>query len=460
MWPSKVGVRSQVSRMPRMCAFSQVHRHNSGYQSIGSFHSENPEFLLRIPHSSYQSPTLPFQCDHELDMSDFMLEKRWTFLNHGAFGASLSCAYRRAEQWRLYLEQQPLRYFDRDLLPHLVYTTRRLAQFLETSPTNLALLPNVTAGLNAVIKGFSTHHAQGKIVLWETSYGSVKKMARTYHCPDRVHEISFLKEMEHNNSSSEIVCYALQELLSGDGDWSNALLIMDHTASNAAINFPVQQLATIAKNHGMIVCVDGAHGLLAQPVHSVLPHVDIYLSNGHKWMSCPRGVALLYCASTELRERILRVPAVVSHGIDDGFFNRFVWDGTRDYAAALAVPAALDYWATQGPSNVRARMRNTLTQAVELLADMWHDGDMQRATLADMQVHSPMALVRLPSPLSVGTSNDAKQVQDFLFHHSIEVPIKSVLGNLYVRLSCHVYNELHEYERLGNVMLQHSKSIL
>jgi isopenicillin-N epimerase len=80
--------------------------------------------------------------------------------------------------------------------------------------------------------------------------------------------------------------------------------------------------------------------------------------------------------------------------------------------------------------------------------------------LADMQVHSPMALVRLPSPVSVGTSNDAKQVQDFLFHHSIEVLIKSVLGNLYVRLSCHVYNELHEYERLGNVMLQHSKSIL
>lgn len=385
-----------------------------------------------------------------------MLDNKWTFLNHGAFGASLSCAYRRAEQWRLYLEQQPLRYFDRDLLPHLVYTTRRLAQFLETSPTNLALLPNVTAGLNAVIKGFSAQHPQGKIVLWETSYGSVKKMARTF-CPDRVHEISFLKEEQLNSDPLEIMCHALQEFLR-DGDWRNALLVVDHTASNTAINFPVQQLATIAKKHGMIVCIDGAHGLLAQPVHNILPYVDIYLSNGHKWMSCPRGVALLYCASEELRETILKVPAVVSHGIDNGFFNRFVWDGTRDYASALAVPTALDYWETRGPNNVRARMRNTLTQAVDLLADMWHDGDMERATLADMQVHSPMALVRLPSLINVGTSNDAKLVQDFLFHHSIEVPIKSVLGKLYVRLSCHVYNELHEYKRLGNVMLQYSNA--
>jgi selenocysteine lyase/cysteine desulfurase len=436
---------------------SQVCRHSiTGYQAIGSFHSENPEILLRIPSNSYHDPPLPFQADHaDMPISDFMLDKKWTFLNHGAFGACLSCVYRRAEQWRLYLEKQPLRYFDRDLLPHMVYTTRRLAQFLGTSPTNLALLPNVTAGMNSVMKGYKDQHNQGKIVLWETSYGSVKKMARIY-CPDRVHEISFLNRELHSDPSA-VMCSALQEFLSED-DWSNSLLIMDHTASNAALNFPIPELATIAKKHGMIVCVDGAHGLLAQPVHEVLPSVDIYLSNGHKWLCCPRGVALLYCASEELRETILRVPAVVSHGIDDGYFNRFVWDGTRDYAPALAVPAALDYWESQGPNHVRARMRSTLTQAVELLADMWHDGDIERATLVDMQVNSPMALVRLPSASNTGTSNDAKRAQDFLFRHCIEVPVKSVQGNLYVRLSCHVYNELHEYERLGNVMLQYSKA--
>ena len=193
-------------------------------------------------------------------------------------------------------------------------------------------------------------------------------MASTFS--DNVHEISFLSELRDTTEEPDVViCRSLQKYLDNGEDWQNALLVIDHTASNTAINFPIQRLATIAKNHGMISVVDGAHGLLAQPVHEVLPKVDIYLSNGHKWLSCPRGVAVLHCASRELREAILRIPAVVSHGIDDGFFNRFVWDGTRDYAAALAIPPVVDYWTRLNPNDVRKQMRSTLTEAVALLSE-------------------------------------------------------------------------------------------
>jgi len=429
-----------------------------GYQSIGSFHSENPEDLLRIPNAAYQPPPLPFDDDSPpTSDDDFMLDKSWTFLNHGAFGASLKCGYYRAQQWRHYLEQQPLRYFDRDLLPHLVYSTRRLAHFMKTSPTNLALLPNVTSGLNTVIQGYTREYKnEAKILLWETSYGSVKKMARTF-C-DTVHQVSFLSEMMTSEDDPEIViCRALEQYLdNGEEEWSNALLIMDHTASNTALNFPIQELSTIAKKYGMITIVDGAHGLLAQPVHEVLPEVDIYISNGHKWLSCPRGVAVLHCASPKLRETVLRIPAVVSHGIDDGYFNRFAWDGTRDYAAALSLPPVLDYWQWRNPDDVRQQMRTTLEEAVALLSEMWHG--TEDCTLASMHMHSPMALVRLPSAIngsSQATSDDAKRIQDCLYQHYIEAPIKCIKGYLYVRLSCHIYNKLSQYERLGQVMLQY-----
>ena len=59
---------------------------------------------------------------------------------------------------------------------------------------------------------------------------------------------------------------------------------------------PIEALAKRAKELGMLVLVDGAHGLLAQEVDfRLLPSVDIYVSNGHKWLSCPRGVAFMYC---------------------------------------------------------------------------------------------------------------------------------------------------------------------
>jgi hypothetical protein len=38
--------------------------------------------------------------------------------------------------------------------------------------------------------------------------------------------------------------------------------------------------------------------------------------------------------------------------------------------------------------------------------------------------------------------------------HSIEVPIKTIQGSLYVRISAHVYNKLQEYCKLAAAVQQ------
>ena len=67
-----------------------------------------------------------------------------------------------------------------------------------------------------------------------------------------------------------------------------------------------------------------------------------------------------------------------------------------------------------------------------------------------------MTLVRLPDSLSgndeVKSSIQAKAVQDFLYSNHIEVPIKCIDGRLYVRISCHVYNNTEDYEKLANIL--------
>lgn len=89
----------------------------SGYQSIGSFHSDNVEILVSLPDSQYIPPTLPFSVNTNEDnrdsnsiAEDFLIDgSTWTFLNHGAFGGALRCGHVRANQWRDFLELQPLR---------------------------------------------------------------------------------------------------------------------------------------------------------------------------------------------------------------------------------------------------------------------------------------------------------------------------------------------------------------
>ena len=335
----------------------------------------------------------------------------------------------------------------------------------------------MTYGLNTILRGYhATYQENSHVILWDTSYGSLKKMAHEY-CEERVTEISVSVQFDQwwdtsPECSTDIFERSLLETVQklktqkNNKSIENALLIIDHTTSNTALNMPLKKLSKLAKELKMLVMVDGAHGALVQDLalnEKELPHVDFYVGNGHKWLSCPRGIGFLYCPHASLRDSVLRLPAVISHGVGQGFQSRYLWDGCRDYAAALSVPAVLDYWEQRhtidsDAKSFRRKINDQLNEAVRLLSQTWHGNqDWERSLLAPSALHSPMmSLVRLPDSLqsSPSTSAQAKAVQDFLYDHFIEVPIKCVRGVLYVRISCHVYNEIHEYQRLADTMLK------
>lgn len=136
-----------------------------GYAGFGSFHSDNVEELLRIPDAEYVAPPLPVDVpepDFTLasDHGDsggcgfgapfarhFVLDlARWTFVNHGAFGASLKLALTMANAWRNHAETQPLLFYDRELFPHVVKSLKAMAAFVHASPTDIVFTPNATTG--------------------------------------------------------------------------------------------------------------------------------------------------------------------------------------------------------------------------------------------------------------------------------------------------------------------------
>ena len=477
---------------------------SEGYKSIGSFHSESVEVLSTLPDDEYIAPTLPFDDCPSLHQpkpppltssdgasydygQDFYIDRaNWTFLNHGAFGGALKAGHLRAESWRKHLETQPLRYFDRDLLPHLAHSNRLMAGLINGRKDATTLIQNATVGLNAIIGGYMREYgADGTILYFDMAYGSVKKMAKNYsnQSGGQVVEMPFQEQhlplrLESHDDAVQTFVDSLEDTIDrikGEGgSVENTLLILDHTTSNTAINIPIEELARKAKEYDMLVAIDGAHGILAQELDMEQLEnagVDFYVGNCHKWLSAPRGAAVLYCPHEHLRETILRVPPVISHGLDDGFVSRFLWDGCRDYASQLSLPVVLDYWRTVGIDGVRSKMRATTAEAVDILANLWHPPSVKGADLANggivlapLSMHSPLALVRLPDSvfgytgngakkIKVRTSADVKQVQDYLFANGVECPIKCINGVLYVRISSHIYNQPEEYEMLGRTVL-------
>ncbi len=210
------------------------------------------------------------------------------------------------------------------------------------------------------------------------------------------------------------------------------------------------------------------------------------MTNAHKWLGSARGLGALYAAPTRLGEP--RAP-VISHGFGRGFTSEFMWDGCRDYSAAVALPVLLKWWAWVGAPAARQYCTTLLAAGVALLAGAWGT----RAH-APPDCYSHMACVQLPPgvlppgavryalsagppPVFLCTAAHGKAVQDALYAARVEVPVKVLAGpdapapcsdgscagpaaaaagadmRCYVRVSAYVYNSLDDFQRLADAVL-------
>ncbi len=83
------------------------------------------------------------------------LEPKIKFLNHGSYGACPIPILQYQQELRNYIEQEPVRFFQRDLERLLDDAIASLAQFLGTSRENLVFVANATTGVNTVLRSLS-----------------------------------------------------------------------------------------------------------------------------------------------------------------------------------------------------------------------------------------------------------------------------------------------------------------
>jgi isopenicillin-N epimerase len=450
-------------------------------KGFGSFHSEDIEDLIRLSEADYKIPEIWTQrirareisndgCNivefgHKFKQRFYHLDERWTFLNHGAFGASLKPAMIEANAFRETCEQQPLTFFDRELIPLIAYSIRQVAKYIHCPPTELLSLPNVTTGLNAVINSLLLTD-KDEILYFNLTYGSTKKILTEYCTRSK----SRLKMMDVHLPivSIEVILDQVRAAISDN----SKCIIIDHITSNSAIEFPVLEIAKICKQHGMTVIVDAAHSLFTQDVHihcqehespDLSAVVDVWLSNGHKWLCAPKGCAFMWYNPSTMSS--LLKPLVISHGYGgtgSRILSGFCWDGCRDYFALCSVPSTLEFWQqtsfrrSESPQDYTLRLTS---DARDLLREEWGIAHDDTHCPAVMLENLPMSLVPLPSRLGglntrTGMSDgEAFLLQEHLHHERrIEVPIKHIQGRLYARISAHVHNELVDYKALASAI--------
>lgn len=369
----------------------------------------------------------------------FLLDPGITFLNHGSFGTVPRDVYAIADGWRRRFEVNPDR-FIRDILPAaLREATGQIAPFLGARAEDVVFVDNATAGVNAILRSFDVA-AGDEILTTDHTYGAVANALR--YVASRSGASVVEAAVAVPASSADAIFTSITSRFTP----RTRLLVIDHITSATALIFPVERLVAFAKQRGVRVLIDGAHG----PGHLALdiPAIgaDWYVGNCHKWLFAPRGCAILW-AKKDAQDLIH--PLSISHDYGKGFVAEFDWTGTRDPAPFLSAPAGLDFLKSLGVERVQKHNRELALAAGRRIAQRW--GEPMNAA---PELLGCMVAVRLPPSWQafgppVRATARALTVA-IAQRESINVNITPFGGALWCRVSAQVYNEPADYDGVAD----------
>jgi selenocysteine lyase/cysteine desulfurase len=376
----------------------------------------------------------------------FSITPNMVFINHGAFGSTLTGAMLIKRLYEEYMEKEVVEFVDRELLPLIVYSIRSLSRFLHADPRQVVLLQNATFALNCAMRMIVKDDV---VAFLDTEYLAVYKMM-WFRCQEvgaTLHEIAlnkFLHDDAIMGDDEAMTAELCRQLPPGC-----TTVVLDYVTSTGALCFPVfTHIVPALRARGVTkIIVDGAHAPLQVDLNfNALPteaQPTVFVGNLHKWFSSPKSAGFLWVRAEDMDSMH---SVVLSHGAGEGLLSEFIWDGTRDYGAYLSIPAIVEFWETQGCDRVREYCSRLRAAAVDMLTQAFHSRPVAR--------HSPfMSLVELPEVLQNEVIT-AKYIQDSLHDiFQVEVPVKRIENRYYVRVSVFVYNTPEEYVYLREAIL-------
>jgi isopenicillin-N epimerase len=373
----------------------------------------------------------------------FLLDPDLVFLNHGSFGACPREVWEAQQRWQLEMERNPVLFLGRRSAELLAQARAALGRTLGARGDDLVFVPNATTGVNIVARSWPLQPGD-EVLTTDLEYGACdatwQRLCEQAGALYRKVQIPLPYERER-----------VVERLMAAVTPRTRLIYLSHLTSTTALILPVAEVCAAARALGIATLVDGAHapGQIELDLDAI--GADFYVGNCHKWLCAPKGAGFLHARAE--RQPMLHAP-ITSWGYAEGtgghsgfdaylgrslFERRMQWQGTRDLAAWLAVPAAIDFQARHDWPAVRTRCHALARDALAALTE--------RFGLAPIARDDDWAqMVAIPVP-----PQDPQALRQRLYDDSgIEVPVTSHRGQVFVRVSVQGYTSSAEVQRLLN----------
>lgn len=361
----------------------------------------------------------------------YLLDEKVVFLNHGSFGACPRAIFEKYQAWQLELERQPVEFLGRRHDELIRESLKILGDYLGTSGENLVFVPNATTGLNMIARSLKLKKGD-EVLTTDHEYGALdltwEYISRETDCT--IVPMSLPMQFSDPDDVVEAIWRGVTP--------NTKIIFLSHITSVSALILPIEEICQRAREAGIITIIDGAH----VPGHIDLNldtlGADFYSGNLHKWLSAPKGSAFSYISP---RYHDLIDPLTISWGWDgDSLFTRTRWQGTRDIAAFLTVPTAIEFQKEHQWQDVYNRCHDLAIDTMHRICEL-----TGMPALASPSFFGQMVVAPLPN-----TINPEKLKADLYDKYWVEVPLTEHNGRHFVRVSIQAYNTQQDADALIN----------
>ena len=359
----------------------------------------------------------------------FLLDEDIVFLNHGSFGACPMPVFDVYQQWQRELERQPVAFLGRRFDALMDEARGRLAAYLCAASENVVFVPNATVGINTVARSLNLQPGD-EVLTTDHEYGAIDYTWQ-YVCEQTGARL-VRQPVPIPLTNADTV---IEQLWNGVTPRTKVIAI-SHITSPTALIFPGAEICRRAREAGILTIVDGAHAPGQIPVDLEAIGADFYSGNCHKWMCAPKGAGFLY-VRPEHHSHV--VPLVISWGWlpDSTLASRSQWQGTRDIAAYLSVPAAIDFQDMHHWSGVQAACHTLAVEARRRIHTLTGVPE-----IAPKSMFAQMFTVPLPT-------DDILRLKTRLYDEfRVEAPAIQWNNQPMLRVSVQAYNTQHDIDVL------------
>jgi len=366
-----------------------------------------------------------------------------TFLNNGSFGATPKSVLQKQRYYSDIMESNPVEFIIEKSWELLDIANKKLADLVNAKPANISFIENATTAVNSALHFLIFQKKiSGEIIYSNHTYPAVINTLKYY---EKYSDITLkMVDIPFNSDSDEILKIFRNAITN-----ETKIALIDSISSATSIVFPIESLSELFLENDIITVVDAAHGVACTDLNLQNAKFDFYTSNNHKWLYSPKGSAFLYVSDRFIDEIH---PLTISLFYGMNFRREFEWQGTKDLTAYIATADAIDLYYDLGGKSILNYNRQLNYEAKKMILE-----NLDTYT-TENSMNTVMSTFFLSDKIKINSELSMNLRKYFMNNYKIEIPFMIFDNKVWFRITCQIFNELSDYEKLIPALIDFNKN--